>query len=314
MAQTKAPHDIDTLKTRILDRLIVRLADPKAAAWVKSWAAKYPTNMDGRRYNGLNLFALMDASEEKGYKDTRWMTYRKGTEYGANVRKGEKGTVILTPPTVKVSKDSNGNPILKNGKAETYFCRPRAFTVFNVEQFENGSIPIAPEVVPSPETVEEAYSALNIVRPYIAPVKESNTDRACYVPKLDIIKLPEVGLYRGNVGGYVQTFLHEAAHSTGHESRLKRPGIVNLEGPGSETYAFEELVADLSALFTAPVLGLVYASDVEDNSLEYLCGWGRRLASMSEPTEARTILSSAITQATASMNYMTQGLRVKSES
>ena len=313
MATTTKAHDVDALKASILDRLIIRLADPSAPAWVKTWAAKYPTNVDGRRYNGLNLFALMEAAEVKGYDDPRWMTYRRGTDFGANVRKGEKGTVILSPPAFKQVKDANGNPVLKNGKPETYFCRPRAFTVFNVGQFENGSIPALSTHATSPQTVADVHTALDPILTYIAPVKAGNTDRACYYPSTDKISIPSIDLYNGKVGEYVHTFLHEAAHSTGHEARLKRAGIVNFEGPGSESYAFEELVADFTALFTAPVLGLIYAQDVEDNSLEYLCGWGRRLKGMKDANEGRSILAAAITQATAAMSYMTQGLRLKAE-
>ena len=56
--------------------------------------------------------------------------------------------------------------------------------------------------------------------------------------------------------GYSHTALHELAHATGHEKRLNRPTLMKHEGFGSETYAREELRAEMSAMMAGEQLGV----------------------------------------------------------
>ena len=52
------------------------------------------------------------------------------------------------------------------------------------------------------------------------------------------------------------TALHELGHATGHPSRINRPTFVNRGGFGSETYAREELRAEIAAMMTGERLGV----------------------------------------------------------
>jgi antirestriction protein ArdC len=68
-------------------------------------------------------------------------------------------------------------------------------------------------------------------------------DRAFYTPAGDRIAMPDRKSFRTTAGLY-GTWAHEQAHSTGHQSRLGR----DLSGSfGSDSYAREELVAELAA-------------------------------------------------------------------
>jgi antirestriction protein ArdC len=42
---------------------------------------------------------------------------------------------------------------------------------------------------------------------------------------------------------------HELVHSSGHQDRLHRPGIVDEVKFGSKNYSFEELIAEMGASF-----------------------------------------------------------------
>jgi antirestriction protein ArdC len=65
---------------------------------------------------------------------------------------------------------------------------------------------------------------------------------------------------------------HEVGHATGHECRLAR----NLKARfGDATYAAEELVAELCAIFVMAELGL--AHEPKQNAQEYLAHWLRIL-------------------------------------
>ncbi|WP_259729605.1 MULTISPECIES: zincin-like metallopeptidase domain-containing protein [Synechococcales] len=76
-------------------------------------------------------------------------------------------------------------------------------------------------------------------------------DRACYLPAINRIQLPDRASFHSPTAFGV-TWAHEKIHSTGHESRLKR----DLSGVfGKPRYAREELVAELVAELGAVLLG-----------------------------------------------------------
>jgi len=77
--------------------------------------------------------------------------------------------------------------------------------------------------------------------------------QAFYRPSEDYIQLPFKSAFQGEAA-YYSTSLHELAHWTGHESRLNR--IDKLSRLGSESYAAEELVAELGASFLTATLGI----------------------------------------------------------
>lgn len=78
-----------------------------------------------------------------------------------------------------------------------------------------------------------------------------------------------------NVHEYYSTLFHEIVHSTGHESRLARDGIVKYNGFGSESYSKEELVAELGASMLCGVCGI--DNHTIDNSASYIQSWLRAL-------------------------------------
>lgn len=68
--------------------------------------------------------------------------------------------------------------------------------------------------------------------------------------------------------GFVSTLAHETVHATGHKNRLNR----DMKGRfGNESYAFEELIADIGAGFVAGYLGYDY--QFSKNNLAYLKSW-----------------------------------------
>ncbi len=117
-------------------------------------------------------------------------------------------------------------------------------------------------------TVSEARAVLDLKAGRVGG------SRACYAPEYDRVRVP--ALERFEVPDqYYQTLFHELTHSTGHESRLKRPGIVDLAAFGSTEYAREELVAEMGAAFLCGEAGIV--QDTIDNSAAYISNWLKRL-------------------------------------
>ena len=90
-------------------------------------------------------------------------------------------------------------------------------------------------------------------------------DRAFYAPSKDIINLPDAEAFT-DAGSFYATSLHELGHWTGHETRLNRQ-LKNSHG--SEDYAKEELIAELTAAFLCAELGI----DGELQHPEYIGSW-----------------------------------------
>ena len=89
----------------------------------------------------------------------------------------------------------------------------------------------------------------------------------CYIPSLDIIKMPTKGQFK-TAENYYATLLHEMTHATGHKSRLNRDFTGRF---GTEAYAFEELIAELGAAFMCAEFGLIGAT-IENHAF-YLDNW-----------------------------------------
>ena len=139
---------------------------------------------------------------------------------------------------------------------------PFTFTVFAAEQVDGYEPPAKPDR-DTPERIavaEEFFSALG------ADVRYGG-NRAAYSPSGDYILLPGLGQF-DQVSDYYGTAAHEHAHWTGHHTRLDR----NLTGRfGSDSYAMEELTAELSAAFTCAHLGI--SPTPRPDHAAYLASW-----------------------------------------
>lgn len=208
----------------------------------------------GRRYRGANVLNLA----MQGRSDPRWITYNQAKSMGAQVRRGEKSTMVrywqFDEDVPKL--DARGNPVIgadgKPVKTKVPLEKPRAFSayVFNGEQIEN--MPPLPERNNVQEEWERHERADRIITASGANIKHVQGDRAFYRPSSDEIVLPERGQFE-TADRYYATLLHELGHWTGHESRLNR----DLKNPfGSEEYAKEELRAEIASLMAGNDLGL----------------------------------------------------------
>jgi antirestriction protein ArdC len=96
---------------------------------------------------------------------------------------------------------------------------------------------------------------------------------ACFIPKLDEIRMPERNAFTGSLTSsateaYYATLLHELTHWTAPANRCGR----DLSGRfGSESYAMEELVAELGAAFLCGELGI--AVEPRADHAQYLAHW-----------------------------------------
>ena len=237
---------------------IIRALKAGTAPWQKAWQPDQrilPRNFSsGRGYRGGNAVYLAMTALDRGYADPRWGGWRQIREAGGYVRKGEKGTPIMYVDWRQrlTAGDEHGNRVL--GAEELpkleWVLRDRPLVklhyVFNVEQTEGLKLRSLPVAAPEWEGRERAEA---LIRSSGIRVDHVADDRAYYNFFEDRVVLPERSRFP-SPSAYTHTALHELGHATGHPSRLDRPTFVNHGGFGSETYAREELRAEIAAMMT----------------------------------------------------------------
>jgi antirestriction protein ArdC len=228
-------NDIATVVT---DRIIAAL-EQGVAPWARPWkrvSGYGPTSLaTGKPYRGVNVLILETTAMLEGYGSPYWATYRQISERGGNVRKGEKGTPVVLWKRVEKKTE--------NEDEQSSYALLRYFNVFNLDQTEGVEAPASeplPEFVPL-ERAESIASGM----PSRPEVKHGG-DRAFYSPSLDYVQMPLRPTF-DSPESYYGVLFHELAHATGHESRLDRDTVSTAAPFGSETYAQEELVAEIAS-------------------------------------------------------------------
>lgn len=264
-------------RAELTEKIIAQL-EQGAAPWQKPWEGRAPVMpfnaATGHPYHGMNTVWL----GMQGYADPRWATYKQAQANGWQVRKGEKGTAIefWKRSETKDVLDDKGKPILgedgKPKKVTVLLERPIGpiyATLFNLSQMDNVPAYIAPDKQFEWDPVAKAEG---ILKASGAKIIHDQMDGAFYAPGRDQIHLPPKDQFP-MPGAYYGTALHELGHWTGHESRLNR----DLTGSfGSESYAREELRAELASYFMSAELGIPH--DVNRHAA-YLESWVQALKS-----------------------------------
>ncbi|SEG29748.1 ArdC family protein [Billgrantia desiderata] len=280
----KAQSDI---YQRVTDRIITAL-EAGTAPWVKPWTGKglageiIPCNAPtGRSYSGINVLLLWVAAEERGFSRQRWLTLKQVHAAGGRVIEEEirrSTEICLYRPLIKPELDMDGKEVMdEEGKPkERVVPLFRGFRVFNVQQCEG--LPeqlVGSRIEATPQWAAHA-AADQVIKVSGVPIEHVLGDDAYYSPVLDKVRLPLQSQF-DDAERYYSTALHELTHATGHQSRLARDGIVAFEGFGSESYAHEELVAELGAAFLCAQLGI--EGRLQDHNASYIASWLKALQS-----------------------------------
>ncbi|GLR89614.1 ArdC family protein [Bradyrhizobium iriomotense] len=254
--RTGAGQNRAGLYDEITDKIIAEL-EAGRVPWVQPWgtaAAEAPLAMPNnaatkRRYSGINVLILWGAVIERGFAGQSWLTFRQALSHGGHVRKGERGTTVVyadrfVPNDEKRRAKETGEEVL----AIPFLKR---FTVFNADQCDGLPAEIATTAAPRPQgLIEPAVEAL--IKATGIDFRISG-DRAFYAPAEDYVQVPPPQAYFEPINWH-RTALHELGHASGHSSRLNRDFSGSF---GTKKYAFEELIAELSAAFSCASLGIV---------------------------------------------------------
>ncbi len=123
--------------SRVTNKIVADL-ERGNLTWLQPWQAGHqagpvsrPLRAGGKAYRGVNVLMLWAAAMEKGYSCPLWMTYKQAAELGGQVRKGEKGSLVVYADNItKEGTDDKGAAV----EIEIPFMK--GYTVFNAEQVD----------------------------------------------------------------------------------------------------------------------------------------------------------------------------------
>jgi antirestriction protein ArdC len=239
--------------------------------WAQPWANSSgsgspfarPKNMStAKPYSGINILILWGAGFERSYLHQQWLTYKQCQTLGGSVRKGEHGTTIVhvdtfTPKGEKQkAHETSEDPGVVPPDQVLGRQFLKRYSVFNIAQCDfpdealtkAGLDPFSFTAATFDKSLIDARM-LAIMTGSGADIRYGG-DKAYYVPSLDYIQLPPPSAFFDTIN-FNRTAAHELSHWTGHTSRLSR----DFSGKRN-SYAREELVAELSAAFVCASLGI----------------------------------------------------------
>ena len=252
---------------------IIAMLEAGTRPWSPRWAsgaASLPLRHEGTAYRGVNVLLLWSATMTHGYTNPYWMTYRQASELGGQVRKGEKGNLVVhagsfTPKDEEAGQEGAGEGESED-RARSYL---KKYVVFNVEQIDGLDMTKYP--VPRVEVknrdqrdpeLEAAFAR------YGVPCSEGGNS-AYYNPAADSIRMPAFADFvSGNA--FYATIGHETVHSSGHRSRLNRETLYDY-GKSTEIRAAEEMVAEVGAAMLCAQLGMEPTE--RDDHAAYIASW-----------------------------------------
>lgn len=239
------------------------------------WSEPYLPSLSPRNpcsgtvYQGGNRIHLGFVGYSRGYEDSRWATFNQISDAGWKVKKGAKSAIIEKWKQFSYYKDNEDT-----GERELAGRFPKLvgyWRVFNAEEIDG---------IPPEDNAEHHLSdrcsliADNLIESSRCPVRESRAylGQAMYAPASDCIRIAPRRTFRSDES-FTRVLLHEMTHSTGHPSALDREMDTTF---GSASYAQEELVAELGALFLSADLGIQgveLEGDFYESHVCYLQSW-----------------------------------------
>ncbi len=245
-------------KEKEFAKTIIENIKEGTAPFIKPWKAgelQLPYNAVNKNlYHGKNIIRLL--SDDK--IDPRFITFNQAKSLGFTVKKGAKSKSISFFKPISAAEFEKWE---KQGSDPN----KKPFPTFKYYNVFSASDIIGIEELPTAEFTFNTHEvAEQIINKCETPIFHDSRDRAYFSVTNDEIHLPPKANFR-TAEDYYSVVLHEIAHSTGHESKLNRT-FSSLRG--DETYAFEELIAQISSYMISCYLALPHNPQHSFNYVE----------------------------------------------
>lgn len=253
---------------RVTDQIIAQL-EAGTRPWVQPWHAAHaagpvsrPLRFNAMPYRGINIVLLWLAAMRHGFACPLWMTYRQAAELGGQVRRGEKGSLVVYASRF-TRRETNDSGQVQD--VEVPFLK--SYSVFNADQIDGlpgryytqAELPLQP--------TQRIGRAERFFACTGADIRHGG-GVAYYTPAADFVQMPTFNSFH-DAESYYATLAHEVTHWTRHPSRLARE--FGRQRWGDEGYSMEELVAEMGAAFLCADLGLT--PEVREDHAAYIASW-----------------------------------------
>jgi antirestriction protein ArdC len=199
--------------TKITNRIIADL-EQGVRPWMRPWSADHaagkitrPLRHNGIPYKGINVVMLWSASVMKGYACPLWLTFKQAQELGGNVRKGERGELVVYANRITRTETDD-----KGEETEREIPFLKGYTVFNAEQCEGlpaqYNAKAGPPALTLPERIDEADQFFAATG---ADIRHGGT-RAYYAEGPDYVQMPPFETFR-DAESHAATLAHELTHN-----------------------------------------------------------------------------------------------------
>ena len=308
--KSSAYEKLTPQRKQLVDQVLANL-EKGNLFWTQGWvAAGAPESaVTGKKYRGINNLYLSLVAMAENYGDNRWATFRQMEEKGWTFKKDEEGHTLGKGKSVSVeyyemrdkeTKRRFDRSVLDGMTFDeqreymdknVYWLR-KFYRVFNCSLMDGVPAKEMP-MIDVNDRIEKAEAILDYWNANESKIVYGGS-QAFYRPSTDEVHLPEREKFKSTQSFY-DTAFHEIGHSTGHESRLNR----DLSGGfGSQSYAMEELRAEIASIFMAQDLGIEPSEDRLQNNAAYIQSW------KDEIKENPNALFTAITDADKIARYV----------
>ena len=283
--KSSAYEKLTPQRKQLVDQVLANLEKGKLL-WTQGWvAAGAPESaVTGKKYRGINNLYLSLVAMAENYEDNRWATFRQMEEKGWTFKKDEEGHTLGKGKSVSVeyyemrdkeTKRRFDRSVLDGMTFDeqreymdknVYWLR-KFYRVFNCSLMDG--VPAKEMLtIDVNDRIEKAEAILDYWNANESKIVYGGS-QAFYRPSTDEVHLPEREKFKSTQSFY-DTAFHEIGHSTGHQSRLNR----DLSGGfGSQSYAMEELRAEIASIFMAQDLGIEPSEDRLQNNAAYIQSW-----------------------------------------
>jgi antirestriction protein ArdC len=237
---------------RTVTEKIITAMEANDASWLRPYKGGVARNaVTGKDYQGVNILLLWASGGLNEFTSNEWATFKQWKSIDCAVKKGSKGSLIVFYKML--------TSIDKDTKEEKSFPLLKYSNVFNAAQVDGYS----------PSTAEQTAFPVEALEQYAANTKAviKSGPRPCYIPSQDKINMPTISDFY-DTAGYYSTLFHELGHWTGTKERCNR----DLKGRfGDQSYAMEELIAELCSAFTCAKTGI--EKEPRADHAKYLNSW-----------------------------------------
>lgn len=258
---------------------LIQLLEAGATPWRREWdpatSAHHCNLLTGRPYGGANPVLLTLGLHLRGSELPYWCGFAEAKAAGLFPRRGSRAVHVLRPQKRQSKPAVQPSPLPLDPDPSSppprVWMSFRPMPLFNAADLDGPGLDAlldkrrraaGLDQRPEPERLARAEAALSA---WPVPVDHGFAG-ASYSPGHDRIALPARRAFHSS-GAYYATWAHEAVHSTGHPTRLRR----DLSGDHTTAaYAREELVAELGAVLLGDRLEI--GSDTM-NHAAYLGSW-----------------------------------------